>query len=144
MIIQQDEKIKKFGKKTKENKETDWILTVYKSCKKSDEGDYQGAIKVLEEFKNLSNKFPVYYELGDVYQKWKRYKVAIKMYKKQITIKPKHIGSYYEIVICYDELHEYKKAKKVATEALKLKLKNDSDKDTQRQIAEYVNRIPSH
>ena len=141
LITQQDAEMKKF----KANKETDesfeWLMAVFESYKKIDTGNYQGAIEEFEKFKELSHDYPVYYKLGEVYSNWGKISKAIKMYQKQISIDPKHIESYCELVGNYYKLQDYNEARKIGNIALKINLNDEFDSYLQKRIEDYLEKI---
>ncbi len=141
LIIQQDKNIKEVEADKEEIENIDWSLALFESYKKADKGDYPGAISKIEKFKEFSHDYPVYYYLGEIYRKWDKISKSIKMYKKQISINPNHIDSYYELVEYYYKLGKYDKVRKIGHKAKKIKSKDKIDRTWKESIKKYLDKI---
>ncbi|GHU49883.1 hypothetical protein FACS1894127_4150 [Clostridia bacterium] len=94
-------------------------MEIERGCNAVLAGRYEEGISVLEPHTKSRYKewWPLYYYLGDAYNKTARHEEAIEMYKKVLSLKPSHVGIMDELASIYDLLGEDVLVSKYRTKA---------------------------
>jgi len=130
---------KKFENKMKMNK--DLIETLKKSdieiqigeylldgMDEEENKNYKKAIEYFEKIGKLDSTFPVYSNLGRIYEKWDKYKKAIKMYNKAIFLEHNSLPSHIGLMDCYFAISKFDKVKAECEIVLKMDPENQKAK----------------
>jgi tetratricopeptide (TPR) repeat protein len=58
---------------------------------------------------NASYKL-AYYNLGNIYEELRKYRLSVKMYLKAIELDPQYFDAHYNLALVYDKMHSYPEA----------------------------------